>query len=354
MPRCTCDCGARYKFPESSLGKKSKCQKCGAILTLEADEEGILAVAAEPETEHVSAFAMQAQAAAIAAKARHVDEEDAELARTPPPSVLRRSFGADVLWTFLFPSTPGNLITFIMTALAMGILAPLAAMMPLIGFFFSLIVAGWYAAFRLEVLRNAAAGEDDLPTLGISRDVWDDAIEPLLQWVGSWFVVLFPTLAFLVFSLYQGTIDGGDAFTAIVGGIGGLIEVARDGTPAFLVLVAVGLCAWPIVVLCIAIGGVSSLIRADLIALTLIRTFPGYLVTLIFLLAAVALKDVLAGQLTGAAGGAKATSAAQAIGSALLVYALLTGVSVYVDIVVMRLIGLYYHHFKGKFAWQWE
>jgi hypothetical protein len=353
MPRCTCDCGAHYKFPETSLGKKSKCKKCGAILVLE-DEDGILAVAAEPETEHVSAFAMQAQAAATTtAKARHLDEDD-EPARMPAPGVLRRSYGADVLWTFLFPSTPGNLITFLLTAAAMGILAPLTAMMPLIGIFFSLIVAGWYAAFRLEILRSAASGEDDLPTLGISRDIWDDAIDPLLQWIGSWFVVLLPALTFLVFSLYQGSMDGGDAFTAILGGIGGVIEIAGDGTPILLALVIAGLCMWPIVVLCIAIGGISALIRADLIALTLVRTFPGYVVTVIFLFAAVALKDVISGRLTGAAGGTRATSAAQAIGSVFMIYALLTAVSVYVDIVVMRLVGLYYHHFKGKFAWQWE
>jgi len=30
------------------------------------------------------------------------------------------------------------------------------------------------------------------------------------------------------------------------------------------------------------------------------------------------------------------------------------GVTVYFDIVLMRLIGLYYHHFKDRFAWSWE
>ena len=33
---------------------------------------------------------------------------------------------------------------------------------------------------------------------------------------------------------------------------------------------------------------------------------------------------------------------------------LLTGIGVYFDIVLMRLIGLYYHHFKHRFAWSWE
>ena len=31
----------------------------------------------------------------------------------------------------------------------------------------------------------------------------------------------------------------------------------------------------------------------------------------------------------------------------------LIGLGLYLDVVAMRSIGLYYHHFKGRFAWDW-
>ncbi len=37
MPTQYCQCGAKYRFPDSSIGKRAKCKKCGAVITL-ADE----------------------------------------------------------------------------------------------------------------------------------------------------------------------------------------------------------------------------------------------------------------------------------------------------------------------------
>lgn len=31
-----------------------------------------------------------------------------------------------------------------------------------------------------------------------------------------------------------------------------------------------------------------------------------------------------------------------------------TGLTAYLEIVSMRVIGLYYYHMKGRFAWSWE
>jgi hypothetical protein len=31
----------------------------------------------------------------------------------------------------------------------------------------------------------------------------------------------------------------------------------------------------------------------------------------------------------------------------------LNGIGLYLDIVLVRLVGLYYHHFKSRFAWSW-
>ena len=51
MPRIRCACGARFSFAESSVGKKAKCARCNAILTLIPDKEdsGVIPFAEEPE-----------------------------------------------------------------------------------------------------------------------------------------------------------------------------------------------------------------------------------------------------------------------------------------------------------------
>ncbi len=364
MPRCTCPCGARYKVPETSLGKKSKCKKCAAVFTLEADEEGILAIAPEPESEHVSAFAMEAQAAARSAKAAaaraHPEEQEAEQrAQAPVRSVVERSYATDVLWTFLFPSSPSNLITFIGACAVRGILLPLAMMAPwIIGFIFWLVILGWYAGFRFEVVRIAASGQDNLPSIDFTDDLWGDAIEPFLNWIESWVVVMLPAVIYLVVCMNRGTITGMDLFQILFGGLDTLLATGKDELWLLSGLVWGGLALWPIVVLCIALGGLGSLARVDLIATTILATLPGYVLTLAMVASAVALQEFLLGRIAGGAaagaGSGVSGSPASVIGAGLAVYGLLTCLEVYIDIVVMRLIGLYYHHFKRKFAWEWE
>ena len=39
MPTQRCECGAKYRFPESSLGKRAKCKKCGAVFKLTGKED---------------------------------------------------------------------------------------------------------------------------------------------------------------------------------------------------------------------------------------------------------------------------------------------------------------------------
>ena len=34
MPTYTCTCGARYKLPEGSGGKRARCKKCGVVFTI--------------------------------------------------------------------------------------------------------------------------------------------------------------------------------------------------------------------------------------------------------------------------------------------------------------------------------
>ena len=99
------------------------------------------------------------------------------------------------------------------------------------------------------------------------------------------------------------------------------------------------------VLLVTAIGGLFACLRIDLIAVTIGRSFIPYLAVCLLFGATVGLKwyaDELAGRITG--GGVQG----------FWVTAVLTGLlQAYFSIVSMRIVGLYYHHFKERFAWSW-
>ena len=62
MPTKHCECGAKYRFPEESVGKRAKCKKCGAIFTLEDEDEIKVVPLAEPDSLGDLASAVQATA----------------------------------------------------------------------------------------------------------------------------------------------------------------------------------------------------------------------------------------------------------------------------------------------------
>jgi hypothetical protein len=74
---------------------------------------------------------------------------------------------------------------------------------------------------------------------------------------------------------------------------------------------------------------------------------------LLLIAGAVVLNELLSTQV-GTSPTAAAGTAPPSIGGRLAMYGLITCLGVYLDIVLMRLIGLYYHHFKRRFAWEWE
>ena len=65
MPTIHCQCGAKYRFPESSIGKRAKCKKCGTVFVLEPDDdEGTIPLADDAEVrDEVAVAAEEAKAA---------------------------------------------------------------------------------------------------------------------------------------------------------------------------------------------------------------------------------------------------------------------------------------------------
>lgn len=206
------------------------------------------------------------------------------------------------------------------------------------------IIFAWYCAFRLNTVIEAAEGEPDLPRMTLTDGFVDDGLFPLLRWIGSWAIVLLPAITHLSFGV--SSLTAGQVVVAGSGGIGALIATVGDVAPAFLTLLGVGLFLWPMVVLCISIGGFSTLGRPNLILATIFRTFPAYILTVALVFGTVALSWFVATATQGAGTTGKP-------GDAVVKAVFLVGLVLYLDIVAMRSIGLYYHHFKNRFAWDW-
>ena len=343
MPRHTCDCGARYRFPESSIGKRSKCKQCGAVFTLVDDENGVIPVAEDtgaspdvaPEPGVGPLTTAQGEVFAPAGSPASIHSVGSGAGQIAGDA-LKPGFSTDVLWTFLFPASPGNLVTFVVIWVVMLII-PFASLGVLAGGLIGVLINGWYAAFRLAVLQSAAAGEHDLPSPAFSRDLVDDLIYPLFQWIGSWVVVYIPACVYLLLACLGGNVDPFDALRMAFGGIERVFHQAGGQPPVFSILVCVGAFLWPMIVLCIALGGFQTVYRLDLIVSTIIRTFPVYILTVLLMFGAAFLQRTLIVSASGVS----------------MRFVISVGVTVYFDIVLMRLIGLYYYHFKDRFAWSW-
>lgn len=352
MPSIHCDCGAKYKFPDSAIGKRAKCKKCGVVLTLEdEDEDSIFAIAPDPEFDRpVARFAppMPCSEPSTARAASHVEMPSGD-----------RSFAGGIVWALLFLATPANLIPFF----CIWFLLTLAQFLPRLGWVGMgawAVITCWYAAFRFSVLVHAAGGDDELPQLTWSRDYVGDFLAPAFKWMGSWAVVMLPAMVYLSISGSSGTATALQASAMVFGGLSATVEgVAKDGPfpPVFILLVVAGLVAWPIVILTVALGSFTDLARIDHMIGTVRKTWPVYLATVAMVCAAALLQAALialvATMTNPAANPTTGLPTMPSFGSRLVSQGAWCCVVIYCDIAIMRLIGVYYHHFKHRFAYNW-
>ncbi len=368
MIRHRCPCGAKYKFEPQHAGRRAKCKRCGAVFVVPTEEEdsGVIPIADEP----VGLMDEMATAAQRGVPpARPAPGQFPPGMTGPPPLVIEppqvfeaprgvdasldvpagAGYASDLVQSFLFASSLNNLITFVimwMLLLASDLLLPFAGCLGMIGM---LAIFGWYCAFRFNTIIEAAQGEPDLPKLTFTQGFVEDMLIPLVGWVGSWLIVLVPAMLFVaVTGAYVGA-----QLAQTTGGIGTLLADAADLAPVFLALLAGGLFFWPIIALCISIGGFATLGRPDLIISTVVRTFPAYLLTVVMVFGTVAAAWFIADAMQGTGTGA-GTGTAPKLSDVVVKAVFLIGLGLYLEIVAMRSIGLYYHHFKGRFAWDWE
>lgn len=362
MPKVQCSCGAKYRFDGAAVGKKARCRKCGEVFTVpdEDREVGPIALADVPLAEEAAAAAARASEAQglLSRKEARFDarpQDYGPAAASPPLPVpgrhARRYFNA-VLWTLLFPTEANNLATLIIIwiMLSLKLLLGFAGCLGLIGVF---IIDGWFAAFCLNTVLSAANGEENLPSV-IATDGWLDGIViPLIKFIVARTLVVVPVVVYLVFLTLAEDLDAGLGVSDYILGavrygdyswlLDDLLGGGRLAVAGFLLLF--GLFLWPMFLLVVAVGGFAALLRVDLMLATIVRSLPGYLCTVALVLLSTGLViafNYLAG-----------LSKAPGLSSGFLVFVATTGLVAYADIVTMRVIGLYYHHFKHRFAWSW-
>lgn len=351
MPSCTCTCGARYRFREESVGHKAKCKKCGEVFTLDAPETGVIPIADEgvipfakddPMRDPVAVASGTASDTPFSVAAADVDLPPPPPGFIPPKVIIEapereRTYTGDLIESLVFMFRLENLPTFAIMwfILVIGLLIlPFAGLLGALGMF---IVVGWYSAFRFDVVRESAAGESCLPELTMSEGWFDGIVFPFFAWVGSWLIVMIPAIVGWGLDVGFANIGLFDVLLLITGDVSGqVVSAVQNQSWMFLSGLVLGLFFWPMIVLCFALGGVSSLGRLDLIVETTLKTVPVYLLTVLIMYATVAAEPLLE-QLSGG----------------MLAAVLIIGLSLYLELIALRAIGLYYHHFKDRFAWSW-
>ncbi len=339
MPTYTCSCGAKYRFADASAGKRSRCKHCGAIFTLPtsaddldraiplsgehdaADEDhGAIAVSQEPS--HASEIVFDPQ------------RNRAHMLVVQDDFSNERTYLGDIARAFIFFGKPADLVTFAFILLVM-FFAQAMRMGGCYGLVIVFIVTCWYCAYRFEIIADAASGETNLADLSNSMDVRSEFIPPLLNWITSWLVAMAPAILYVAFRIWQGTFSLAPGSTTGEGLVA-LVRMAERGRdfPLFLLLLA-GAFVWPLIVLCVALGGFACVFAVEPFARTLFQTLPGYALTVLIVFSSDVVRTLLPN-----------------IGSAAEWFD--TPIRVYFDIVSMRAIGLYYYHFKRDFAYAWE
>lgn len=363
MPKHTCSCGARYSFPDSAAGKRAKCKKCGEVFTLpEAEEEGIFAIAGEE-----SPFAAEAAAAASASKSKAEEYaraailaqsrgvgqtvlETSDADPTPLP-MHSRGYVNSITDSFFFITSLGNLLVFMVIWLLLfaAQMLPIARL-PFAGMFMALgvlVVGLWYSAYRYQIVSAAAGGDRNLPEPELSIGEALEYLSDAFKWLLSWVFVMGPAIGYVALLVSKGDIVWYEGLMMLLSDWGGLFR-HYEAYPGFVWLVLAGTLVWPMAVLCLVLGGLDAMVRLDLIIVTILRAPGGYLATLFFWGAALGLTIV------GEWGIQRMiTAGAAGISGVLVASALAVGVSVYAEFVSLRVIGLYYHHFKDRFAWDW-
>jgi|GEM_PF-2386380 len=328
-------CGKVYKVRDDAAGKRLRCKECGETIKIP-----------EPETEHddddfsnllADAVELESKSKSIRQPVRKPMVKAEKYQGDVEGPVTRKktnNYTEDLMETFLFPLDPANLFTFVFIFILICLKDFVLPYGGRFGFLGAIIILGWYSNYRFSIIYEAASGQKELPELSPEEGFFI----PMLQWLATWLLVHLPAYLYLGFALYSLLGNAG------VQGMPNLIpQEVFDILPlfhlgVFLFLYCAGLFFWPILALCIAVGGFETIFRIDLMIVTIFRSKAAYFFTAggIFLTTVVQFTVLITAFKLGFIG---------------IIFMMV--IILYMEIVSLRMIGHYYHHFKKRFAWNW-
>lgn len=336
--KVTCEtCAKKYQVSEKAAGKRVRCKACGESIKIpipvvehEEEDDFVSLLNDAVELESKSKTIPQVVRKPMVKAEKYQGDEEGPATRKEKPN----SYQQDLIATFLFLLDPANLFTFVMIWILLcckDVILPFAGVF---GMFGQLIILGWYSNYRFSIIYEAAAGTKELPDLSPEEGFFI----PMLQWVMTWILVHLPAYLYLAIVYFSGiaNLEGGGIPGVALEGLSEILPLLHLGV--FIFLYCAGLFFWPILALCVAVGGFQTIFRIDLMIATIYRTLVVYLFTAsaIFITALVQIIVMVAARSVG-------------IGTTVVVLTLV----LYLEIVTLRMIGHYYHHFKKRFAWNW-
>lgn len=239
-----------------------------------------------------------------------------------------RSYWADLAGSFLFFLDAGSFITFVVIII-INLWTILLGHAGCLGWIGSIVVAGYLCTFYMAVIRDTAAGEDELPNIWID-DVVNDLLLSIARFVGTWLWVLIPAaISMLVGHFLTGEIPW---------------TLAK-------ILALVGVFFWPVVILGVALGGGFHGLWPHVIVRTALGAPLPYLAMCGILLMASAITTIPYSDTYKTVVNAVTTRTNAPISLLWTLTVLNSAAGVYAVILAMRIIGLYYRHFKRKFPW---
>lgn len=319
-----CACGTRLAFAERHEGRYGRCSRCGAQVLIKAASEEI--EVAPLDDVAVEGAETGASPALLQPLPGHRGRSADAVVAQPASKATSGSYWMDVGSTFAFFRNAHNLGSYLVVV-AVIVLMRFVGGFPFIWLPVKVIGTCWLMSFYLSVIGEVGRGEDSLPTVWISS-VWDDLVRPVLLFFASILAVLVPAIV-----------------TAAIAP-----ETTDIGVP--MILAVVGLFLWPAMILMVTVGDGFRGLRPDLLLRTVLSAFGAYLVTWILLIVAflpVGLGSLVTLDYLPAPRILEANPA-----SKLFVGVGIGAVEGYTAIVSMRLIGLYYRHFKQRFPWRAE
>lgn len=331
-----CSCGSSIGMPDHAAGKTAKCMTCGSRVVVPApepvgaiaapDDDLPLELELEPEPQRpVTRAPVPLPHESERAAARHTKYPNASSEAHTAARAARKQRGyfADAVASFFIPFSPLGIASLVglTTLLVVMNFVPFL----ILALLAMLIAYGALAAYCFEVIVETAGGEDALPMPSGIEEWATELPGALIAMVATLLAAFFPAI--------------------LVGTVLPLAGVPEDITDiGMLVALVAGVFTFPVAILCVAMGGIGTLLRPDHHLRTILSAPGQYLLIWCMLLLVLGVQ-LGAGHLlaTGDLG--------DGLGAYLTTIAVANFIAVYGLVVTMRQIGLFYRHFSDRFPW---